>query len=85
MFSVEASVSPAGESLFLRAMVNETVAFPGEVTLTEGSKVESYTFMFYLPNVVAGTYTVEMERKVSGPTVIGAYWERALAVIALPA
>jgi len=90
MFSAEAWVDGAGDSLFVRALVDSTAANPNSGSLvlltTAGSSQHgSYAINFYLEDVDAGTYTV----KIQWSELLGAQMahiaDRTLNVIALPA
>lgn len=90
MFSAEAWVDGAGDELYVRALLDSTVANPnsGSLTLftTAGeSQHGSYAINFYLENVEAGTHTV----KIQWSEILGAslahMGDRTLHVIALPA
>lgn len=84
MFSAEARVQVAGKNVYVRALVNETVAFPGEVILTNSEEFGVCSFTFCLPNVDAGTYTVRMQWKAEEHFVFLYTSENTLTVIALP-
>jgi len=87
MFSGQAGVSVAGNSLYVKAMVNTTQAHPRSPTIiftssAYGTDWNSNAFIFHL-NVTAGMHTVKMQWKVSSGT--GRINEATLIVIALPA
>lgn len=90
MFNAEAWVDGAGDSLYVRALVDATVANPNSgsqilFTTAGSSQHGSYAVNFYLENVDAGTYTV----KIQWSEMLGANFahvaDRVLNVIALPA
>jgi len=89
MFSAKAWMTAGGDYLLIRASVNSTIAYPASekfIVLTRAAfgNAASNSFIFYLPNVSAGTYTVKVEWRVytSGNTAnIGA---RTLNAVALP-
>ncbi|MCW3997097.1 MAG: hypothetical protein NWF10_00820 [Candidatus Bathyarchaeota archaeon] len=90
MFNAEAWVDGAGDSLFVRALVDSTVANPNggsQILFTTAGESQhgSYAVNFYLENVEAGTYTV----KIQWSEMLGAnnahMADRTLNVIALPA
>jgi hypothetical protein len=90
MFSAEAWVDGAGDSLFVRALVDSTVANPdsGSLTLftTAGaSQHGSYAVNFYLEDVDAGTYTVKIQWSELQGAQLAHMGDRTLHVIALPA
>jgi hypothetical protein len=81
------------QRIFVRALINGTVARPGEVWLTPIVYTDTtdshflgwgaYTFNFDEPSAIAGTYTIKIQWQVSGGT--GDAVERILTVVALPA
>jgi len=90
MFNAEAWVDGAGDSLFVRALVNSVVANPNSgslilLTAAGSSQHGSYAINFYLEDVDAGTYTI----KIQWSELLGANFahiaDRTLNVIALPA
>jgi hypothetical protein len=90
MFNAEAWVDGAGDALFVRALVDSTVANPNggsQILFTTASESQhgSYAVNFYLENVEAGTYTV----KIQWSEMLGANQahmaDRTLNVVALPA
>lgn len=90
LFNAEAWVDGAGDALFVRALVDSTVANPNggsQILFTTASEAQhgSYALTFYLDNVEAGTYTV----KIQWSEMLGAnqahMGDRTLNVIALPA
>ena len=90
MFNAEAWVDGAGDSLFVRALVDSTIANPNSgaqimLTTAGASQHGSYAINFYLENVEAGSYTV----KIQWSEMLGANFahvaDRVLNVIALPA
>jgi hypothetical protein len=90
MFSAEAWVDGAGDSLYVRALVNSTVANPdsGSLTLftTAGeSQHGSYAVNFYLENAQAGAYTVKIQWTEQLGASLAHMGDRTLHVIALPA
>jgi len=90
MFSAEAWVDGAGDSLFVRALVDSTVANPdsGSLTLftTAGaSQHGSYAINFYMEDVAAGTYTVKIQWMELLGAQLAHIGDRTLNVIALPA
>jgi len=90
MFSTEARVDAATDSIMLRALVDLTVAEPDSSTLyfvpRDATEWASYSFIFYLPNVSAGPHEVTIEwRMLSGSTTGRVGADRTLTVIALPA
>ena len=90
MFSAEAWVSGAGDELYVRALVNSTVANPnsGSLTLftTAGeSQHGSYAVNFYLEDVDAGAYTVKIQWSERLGASLAHMGDRTLHVIALPA
>lgn len=84
MFTAKVGVIETGKWLVVRTMVDETVAFPGEVTLTSDD-YGPYSFIFYLPNVVGGTHTIKMQWRAWETGVHVYAKEYTLSVIALPA
>jgi len=90
MVSLEA-LADYDERIYIRALINGEVAKPGEVWLTpviynlDTYLVgwASYTYNFYQPSVGSGTYTIQIQWKVSGGS--GDVALRTLTVIALPA
>jgi hypothetical protein len=90
MFSAEAWVDGAGDELYVRALVNATVANPdsGSLTLftTAGeSQHGSYAVNFYLENADAGAYTVKVQWSERLGASLAHMGDRTLHVIALPA
>ncbi len=90
MFNAEAWVDGAGDELYVRALVNSTVANPnsGSLTLftTAGeSQHGSYAVNFYLENVDAGAYTVTIQWSERLGASLAHMGDRTLHVIALPA
>ena len=90
LFNAEAWVDGAGDSLYVRALVNSTVANPDSgamilLTTAGSSQHGSYAVNFYLKDVDAGVYTV----KIQWSEILGAslshMGDRTLMVIALPA
>jgi len=89
MLSAEAWLDASGNYLMVQARVNSTLlAYPDSenIFLTKETNPEasSHTFIFYRPNVSAGTYTIKIEWKVwfAGTGYVG---DRTLTVMALPA
>ena len=90
MFSAEAWVDGAGDELYVRALVDSTVANPNSGSLvlftTAGeSQHGSYAVNFYLENVQAGDYTVKMQWSEILGASLAHMGDRTLHVIALPA
>jgi hypothetical protein len=90
MFSAEAWVDGAGDELYVRALVNSTVANPdsgSDILFTAAgfSQHGSYAVNFYLENVDAGAYTVKIQWKEQNGAVLAHMGDRTLHVIALPA
>lgn len=90
MFSASARmtsmVSPV--TMYVRALVGNTIANPDTGTsfsTNVASAFECSAFVFYLPNVNPGTYTVYIQWTVSNALVTGYVYERTLNVLALPA
>jgi len=90
MFSASARmtsmVSPV--TMYVRALVGNTIANPDTGTsfsTNVASVFECSAFVFYLPNVNSGTYTVYIQWTVSNAMVTGYVNERTLNVLALPA
>ncbi|HKZ95271.1 MAG TPA: hypothetical protein VJ249_11950 [Candidatus Bathyarchaeia archaeon] len=90
MFSSEAWTTTAGEYLIVQALVNSTLAYPSAtgalVVLTRVTfdNNGSFSYIFYLPEVTAGFYTVKMQwRSWTGTSV--SVSDRTLTVLALPA
>ena len=90
LFSAEAWVDGAGDSLYVRILVNSTVANPDSgsqilFTTAGASQHGSYAINFYLEDVDAGAYTI----KIQWSEILGAnlahMGDRTLNVIALPA
>lgn len=94
MFSTEAWVNATNVGLHVLAWVNNTFAHPHfglmpngpvGITLLYGqTHATSYTFNFYLENVVPGTHEVKLQWKIS-TTGVAFMGDRTLTVIALPA
>jgi len=89
MFSTEAYLDASGNYLMVQARINSTLlAYPddGNLFLTRQTDAGSgsYSFIFYYPNVSAGTYTIRIEWKVwfAGTGHVN---DRTLTVMALPA
>ena len=90
MFNAEAWVDGAGDSLYVRALVNSTVANPNSgsqilFTTAGSSQHGSYAINFYLENVDAGTYTIKMQWSQMLGANFAHVADRVLNVIALPA
>jgi hypothetical protein len=90
MFSAEAWVDGAGDSLYARALVGSTVANPNSgsqilLTTAGSSQHGSYAINFYLENVDAGTYTIKMQWSEMLGANFAHVADRTLNVIALPA
>ena len=90
MFSAEAWVDGAGDSLFVRALVDSTVANPNSGSLllftTAGeSQHGSYAINFYMEDVDAGPYTVKIQWSELLGSQLAHLADRTLNVIALPA
>ena len=90
MFSAEAWVDGAGDSLFVRALVDSTVANPNSGSLilltTAGeSQHGSYAINFYMKGLAAGTYTVKIQWSELLGAQLAHMGDRVLNVIALPA
>jgi hypothetical protein len=90
LFSAEAWVDGAGDSLYVRSLVNSTVANPDSgsqilFTTAGASQHGSYAINFYLEDVDPGAYTI----KIQWSEILGAnlahMGDRTLNVIALPA
>jgi len=90
MFSAEAWVDGAGDSLFVRALVDSTVANPNSgamvlFTTAGSSQHGSYAINFYLEDVDAGTYTVKIQWSELLGAQLAHMADRTLNIIALPA
>lgn len=89
MFSSEAYLTAGGDYLLVQALVNSTVAYPGAgalltLTTVTSTNAGSYSYIFSLPNVSAGYYTVKIQWLSFGGTM-GYVQDRTLTVMALPA
>jgi hypothetical protein len=89
MFSSEAYLTAGGDYLLVQALVNSTIAYPGTgalITLTTvtATNAGSYSYIFSLPNVGAGYYTVKIQW-LSWTGTMGYVEDRTLTVMALPA
>jgi hypothetical protein len=87
LFSAEAWLGASGNYLMVRAYVGTTLAYPDNNNLfitRADTEYGSNTYVFYAPNVSAGTYTVKIQWEVwfAGTGYVG---DRTLNVIALPA
>jgi len=89
MFSAEAWLDGAGDSILIQALVDSTVANPtgGLVVLTTAGPGQRgvNSFVFYLPNVSGGTHTIWIQWTMLAGMNVGHVAERTLNVIALPA
>lgn len=90
MFSAEAWIDGAGDELYVRALVNSTVANPdsgSDILFTAAgfSQHGSYAVNFYLENVDAGAYTVKIQWKEQNGAVLAHMADRTLHIIAFPA
>jgi hypothetical protein len=90
MFSAEAWVDGAGDSLFVRALVDSTVANPNSgsmvlLTTAGSSQHGSYAINFYLEDVDAGTHTVKIQWSELLGAQLAHMADRTLNIIALPA
>jgi hypothetical protein len=90
MLSAEAWVDGAGDSLFVRALVDSTVANPNSgamvlLTTAGSSQHGSYAVNFYLEDVDAGTYIVKIQWSELLGAQLAHMADRTLNVIALPA
>lgn len=91
--SVRLSISgppPGSTNMWVRALVGSTTANPDTgayfySTVNSAGTYECSSFVFYLPNVNPGTYTVYMQWTVNSAQVTGYINERTLNVFALPA
>jgi hypothetical protein len=93
MWSAEANQDDWRNTIYVRALVGESIANPGAVILTpivhdvaghtHSLDYSVYSYIFYRPSVTAGNYTIKMQWQVSGG--VGRVWYRTLTVIALPA
>ena len=91
VFSATAYVEVLGNSIKVRAIADEAtpdeaIPYPVEIVLTKGTKLTkgTYSFTWNLPDINAGTHTVEIQWKVEGGTDAGVVIDRSLTVIALP-
>jgi len=88
MFSAEAWVDGAGDSILIQALVDSTVANPSGaliVLTTAGiGQHGANSFIFYLPNVSAGTHTIQIQWTMLVSMNMGHVAERTLNVMALP-
>lgn len=90
MFNAEAWVDGAGDSLFVRALVDSTVANPNggsQILFTTAGESQhgSYAVNFYLQNVETGTHTVKIQWSEMLGANIAHMADRTINVIALPA
>ena len=90
MFSAEAWVDGAGDELYVRALVNSTVANPNSgswllFTTAGESQHGSYAVNFYLEDVDAGAYTVRIQWSERLGASYAHMGDRTLHVLALPA
>jgi len=90
MFSAEAWVDGAGDSLFVRALLDSTVANPNSgsmvlLTTAGSSQHGSYAINFYLEDVDAGTHTVKIQWSELLGAQLAHMADRTLNIIALPA
>ena len=88
MFSGEAWVDGATDAIYVRAVVNSTVAYPGADALVVFTRAGigqhgSYSYTFYLPEVEAGHYVVAIQWMMLSGT--GHIADRTLNVLAFPA
>jgi len=87
MFSSRAWLATTGNFIRVRAKVGPSDAYPGSagIPLTDQTSMWwSYSYVFYLPNVNAGVYTVRIQWRVATSASAGNVAERTLSVIALP-
>lgn len=89
MFSGEAWVDGAADSILIQALVDSTVANPsGALVVLTTAGIGQHgvnSFVFYLPNVNAGTHTVRIQWMMLYGMNMGHVAGRTLNVIALPA
>jgi hypothetical protein len=88
MFSGEAWVDGATDAIYVRAVVNFTVAYPDADALIVFTRAGigqhgSYSYTFYLPDVDAGHYVVTIQWMMLSGT--GHIADRTLNVLAFPA
>jgi hypothetical protein len=88
MFSGEAWVDGATDAIYVRAVVNSTVAYPGADALIVFTRAGvgqhgSYSYTFYIPDVDAGHYVVSIQWMMLSGT--GQIADRTLNVLAFPA
>jgi hypothetical protein len=88
LFSGEAWVDGATDAIYVRAVVNSTVAYPGADALVVFTRAGvgqhgSYSYTFYLPEVEIGHYVVAIQWMMLSGT--GHIADRTLNVLALPA
>jgi hypothetical protein len=86
MFGARSHVEAAGNYLYVRAMVNSTLALPSTdyIIFTMDTNYAYHSITFYL-NAPAGTYTVKIQWRVYLTSSSGTVAQRSLIVMALPA
>ncbi len=91
VFSATAYVEVLGNSILVRAIADkatpdEAIPIPVEIVLTKATELTkgTYSFTWNLPDISAGTHTVEIQWKVEGGADAGVVIDRSLTVIALP-
>lgn len=80
-FSGSASLSAAGQTMYIRATVDGTPVNPGQMSYS-GTAFSSISYAGFLPRVAAGTHTVTMQWMVTGGT--GAISNRTFTVWVIP-
>jgi len=87
MLSAEAWLDASGDWIIVRALVNSTIAYPRStnIPLTFLTDEAAYSYIFYLPNVTAGSYTIYIQWYLWNGVTTGRVDDRSLSVIAFPA
>jgi len=85
MFSTQARIAGTGQEMYVRAMVDSTLANPSTgVTLTKSAEWSAHSYTFYSSNAAAGAHTIKIQWKLYDELGSGEVSGRTLTVIALP-
>ncbi len=74
---------PGGEN-YIRAVIDSGITHPGEI-LVGWYQIDQYLSLdFYMPNVAAGSHSIEIQCRTTGAAWPIKFWNRLLIVTALP-
>jgi len=74
---------PGGEN-YIRAVIDSGITHPGEIRVGYYQIDQYLTLDFYVPNVAAGSHSIEIQCRTTGAAWPIRFWNRLLIVTAIP-